>query len=93
MPKQSARVTTLIQGLKDLWGEEAVLRLLSNSLVAEEIARAALKHPVSVIEAALVDARAAHAQRWAWVAERLRRSAHATPASPAPASSPARASR
>lgn len=73
MPRKSVRVVTLVQGLKDLWGDEAVQRLLSNPFTAEEIAREGRRHPVDVLEAALSDARAASARSWAWIAERLRR--------------------
>lgn len=64
---------TLVQGLKDLWGDEAVQRLLSNPFTAEEIARVGRRHPVDVLESALADARTASARSWTWVAERLRR--------------------
>ena len=48
------------------------MRLLTNQLVAEEIAAAAQKHTLAEIADSLADAEAAGAARWAWVAKRLR---------------------
>lgn len=48
------------------------MRLLTNPLVAEEIAAAAQRHTLAEIAEALADAEAAGAARWAWVAKRLR---------------------
>lgn len=100
MAKKSDRVIALVSGLKALWGDDAVAKLLSNPLRAEEIAGEARRHPVAELESALADARAASARTWAWVAERLRRgpavassgavgsSASPQPHSPRPAARP-----
>ncbi len=67
----SARLKALIAGLKDVLGEEETLHMLSNALQAEEVSAASRKHSLEEIRAALEDARAAGAARWAWVAKRL----------------------
>ncbi len=70
-PIASRRLKALIAGLSSLFGEEETLRMLSDTLKAEEIRRAAKGHTLEEIEAAIADARAAGAARWAWVAKRL----------------------
>lgn len=66
------RLKILIAGLKRVLGEEETDRILANALVAEDVSRAARRHPLAEIETALRDAEAAGAGRWAWIAERLR---------------------
>jgi hypothetical protein len=68
----SSRLKILIAGLKRVLGEEETDRILSNSLIVEEIIGAAKRHPLAEIEAALRDAETAGAARWAWIAQRLR---------------------
>lgn len=68
----ASRLKTLIAGLKQVFGEEETMQMMSNPMTCEEISAAAKRHSIDEITAALADAKARNAERWSWVAQRLR---------------------
>lgn len=48
------------------------MQMMSNPMTCEEISAAAKRHSIDEITAALADAKARNAERWSWVAQRLR---------------------
>ncbi|MBL4890039.1 MAG: hypothetical protein JKX97_08490 [Candidatus Lindowbacteria bacterium] len=74
----SKRLKVLIQGLYDVLGEEEVLQIMTNQLVAEEISSASQKYNMNEIESAIADAKERECSRWAWVAMRLERGPNKT---------------
>lgn len=58
--------------MKEVLGEEEVLRIMSNAFTAEEIAKSSRKYSISEIKSAISDAKESGAYRWAWIAKRLK---------------------
>jgi len=47
--------------------------MMSNPMTCEEISSTAKRHTIEEINAALADAKARGAERWSWIAQRLRK--------------------
>lgn len=73
------RLVRLMEGMKEVFGEEETMRLLASEVVVEDLREIAMTRTLSEIEEALAEARGGtrggtrggRVRRWGWLARRL----------------------